>query len=104
MISESRLSDDQEVKITRFVRMSRSQVSAIQDVDKSRKQYVRTLRCQHCKTSGSHILGFKEFGIKDLRSLLRRLPAQTLPNAIPPTRKIHPFCKIAVTVEPVMRF
>ena len=36
-----------------------------------------------------------------LTSLLRRLQAQTLPDAIPPIGKIHPFSKIAVTFEPL---
>ena len=35
--------------------------------------------------------------------LLLRLQAQTLPDATPPTGKIHPFCKIAVIFEPVMQ-
>ena len=37
-------------------------------------------------------------------SLLRRLQAQTLPDAASPIGKVHPFNKIAVTLEPVMRF
>ena len=37
-------------------------------------------------------------------SLLRRLHAQTLPDAASPIGKVHPFSKIAVTLEPVMRF
>ena len=37
-------------------------------------------------------------------SFLCRLYAQTLPAANPPKHKIHPFSKIAVTLEPVMRF
>ena len=37
-------------------------------------------------------------------SLLRRLKAQTLADEAPPIGKIHPFSKIAVTFEPVMRF
>ena len=37
-------------------------------------------------------------------SLLRRLQEQTLPDEVPPMGKIHPFSKIAVTLEPVMRF
>ena len=37
-------------------------------------------------------------------SLLRRLQAQTLPDAAPPVGKIHPFSKIAVTFEPLQRF
>ena len=36
--------------------------------------------------------------------LLRWLQAQTLTDATPPKGKIHPFSKIAVTLEPVMRF
>ena len=37
-------------------------------------------------------------------SLLRRLQEQTLPDDAQPMGKIHPFSKIAVTFEPVMRF
>ena len=37
-------------------------------------------------------------------SLLRRLQEQTLPDEAPPMGKIHPFSKIAVTLEPFMRF
>ena len=37
-------------------------------------------------------------------SLLRRLQAQTLPNANPPIGKIHHFSKFAVTFEPLMQF
>ena len=37
-------------------------------------------------------------------SLLRRLQAQTLPNATPPLCKIPPMTKIAVTFEPIKRF
>ena len=37
-------------------------------------------------------------------SLMRRLQLQTLPDATPPMGKIHPFSKIAVTFEPLMRF
>ena len=37
-------------------------------------------------------------------SLLRRLQAQTLPDATPPIGKIHPFSKMAVTFEPLMGF
>ena len=36
--------------------------------------------------------------------LLRRLQTQTLPDEALPMGKIHPFSKIAVTLEPVMRF
>ena len=36
----------------------------------------------------------------ELTSLLRRLQAQTLPNATQPIGKINPFSKIAVTLEP----
>ena len=35
--------------------------------------------------------------------LLRRLQAQTLPNATPPIGNIYPFTKMAVTFEPVMQ-
>ena len=37
-------------------------------------------------------------------SLLRRLQAQTLPDATPPLGKIPPFTKIAVTFEPMKQF
>jgi len=37
-------------------------------------------------------------------SLLRRLQAQTLPDATPPIGKIYPFIKMAVTFEPAMQF
>ena len=37
-------------------------------------------------------------------SLLSRLQAQTLPDASPPIGKIHPFSKITISFEPVMRF
>ena len=37
-------------------------------------------------------------------SLLRRPQTQTLPDEAPPMGKIHPFSRIAVTFEPVMRF
>ena len=46
--------------------------------------------------------------LKDCRyiktSLLRRLQAQTLPNATPPLRKIPPFTKIAVNFYPMKQF
>ena len=35
-------------------------------------------------------------------SLLCRLHAKTLPNATPPIGKIHSFCKMAITIEPLM--
>ena len=37
-------------------------------------------------------------------SLLRRLQAQTLPDAASPIGKVHPFSKIDVFLEPVMQF
>ena len=37
-------------------------------------------------------------------SLLRRLQAQTLPNANPPIGKMYPFTKMTVTFEPGIRF
>ena len=40
----------------------------------------------------------------EMTSLLHRLQAQTLPDEALPIGKIHPFSKIAVTFEPVMRF
>ena len=36
-------------------------------------------------------------------SLLRRLQAQTLPDAAPPISKTQPFSKMAVTFEPIMQ-
>ena len=41
-------------------------------------------------------------GAERRTSLLRRLQEQTLPDEAPPMGKIHPFCKIAATFEPVM--
>ena len=38
------------------------------------------------------------------KSLLRRLQAQTLPDATQPIGKINPFSKMAVTFEPLMGF
>ena len=37
-------------------------------------------------------------------SLLRRLQAQTLPDANPPIGEIHPFSNIAVVFEPMIQF
>ena len=37
-------------------------------------------------------------------SLLRKLQAQTLPNATPPIGQIQPLSKMAVTFEPLKRF
>ena len=37
-------------------------------------------------------------------SLLRKLQAQTLPDATPPVGEIHPFSKLAVTCEPLKGF
>ena len=37
-------------------------------------------------------------------SPLRRLHAQTLPDATPPLGKIEPFTKITVTFEPMKQF
>ena len=37
-------------------------------------------------------------------SLLRRLQAQTLPDATQPIGKIYPFTKMTITFEPLMRF
>ena len=37
-------------------------------------------------------------------SLLHRLQAQTLPDAIPPIGQIHPFSKMVVTFEPLKGF
>jgi hypothetical protein len=36
--------------------------------------------------------------------MLHMLQEQTLPDATPPISKIHPFSKMAVTFEPVMKF
>ena len=52
----------------------------------------------------NHNLNNKEECTHTKTSLLRRLQAQTLPDAAPPTGKIHPFSKIAVTLEPRQRF
>ena len=46
---------------------------------------------------------FKAFQSAKKTSLLRRLQAQTLPDATPPAGKIHPFSKIAVTFEPIQQ-
>ena len=43
-------------------------------------------------------------GLVKITSLLRRLQAQTLPDAAPPIGKIHPFSKMAATCEAMMRF
>ena len=43
-------------------------------------------------------------GLLKITSLLRRLQAQTLPDAAPPIGKIHPFSKMAASCEPMMRF
>ena len=45
---------------------------------------------------------FPFFSIKT--SLLGRLQAQTFPDATPQIGKINPISKIAVTLEPVVRF
>ena len=37
-------------------------------------------------------------------SLLRKMQAQTLPDATTPIGQIYPFTKMTATVEPVMRF
>ena len=50
------------------------------------------------------ILDLEDFGGSNKTSLLRRLQAQTLPDATPPIDKIHPFSKMAVTFEPIMEF
>ena len=42
--------------------------------------------------------------IEEETSLLRRLQAQTLPDATPPIGKIYPFSKMTVTFEPLMGF
>ena len=46
----------------------------------------------------------RSFHRSERTSLLHRLKTQTLPNGIPPIGKLHPFSKIAVTVEPMMQF
>ena len=49
--------------------------------------------------------GFQKYIIPgDKTSMLRRLQAQTLPDATPPIGKIHPFSKIAVAFKPLMEF
>ena len=61
-------------------------------------------------TYGKHGLVSAKLNDTDLRlvgqetSLLHRLQAQTLPDVTPQIVKIHPFIKIAVTFQPVMRF
>ena len=37
-------------------------------------------------------------------SLLRRMQAQTLPDATPPIGKLHPVSKMAITFEPLLGF
>ena len=37
-------------------------------------------------------------------SLNKPAAGQALPDATPPVGKIHPFSKVAVTVEPIQRF
>jgi hypothetical protein len=37
-------------------------------------------------------------------SLLHRLQVQTLPDAASPIGKVHPFSRIAITLEHVMQF
>ena len=44
------------------------------------------------------------FTHKHTTSLLRRLHAPTLPDATYPIGKIIPFCKVAVTFEPLMGY
>ena len=44
------------------------------------------------------------FHTADCTSLLRKLKAQTLPDATPPIDQICPFSKIAVTFEPLNGF
>jgi hypothetical protein len=52
-----------------------------------------------------HII-FRHFqGYDDNKtSLLHSLQAQTLLDATPPVGQIHPFCKMAETVEPLVGF
>ena len=60
---------------------------------------------QRLSDYGIHIQAQDEFeGLPKETSLLRRLQAQTLPDAASPIGKVHPFSKIAVTFEPVMQF
>ena len=55
------------------------------------------LRVRDC-----NLISYK--GLHNLTSLLRRLKAQTLPDATPPIGKMYPFTKMAVTFEPLMQF
>ena len=55
--------------------------------------------CSACRPSATNVAQTSQE-----TSLLRKLKTQTLPNEAPPMGKIHPFSKIAVTFEPVMRF
>ena len=57
------------------------------------------LDCLICKCMLSYCLT-----VSAISSLLRRMQAQTLPDAASPIGKVHTFSKIAVTLEPVMRF
>ena len=50
------------------------------------------------------LLSGRQFKHLKKTSLLRRLQAQTLPDATPPIGKIYPFTKMAVTFEPLMQF
>ena len=61
------------------------------------------------RTEGNRRGGFLEtraWSRMFLRISNNNLPAlaQTLPDEAPPMDKTHPFSKIAVTFEPVMRF
>ena len=46
----------------------------------------------------------KQYNMQKKISLLRRLQAQTLPDATPPVGKINAFSKMAITFEPLMVF
>ena len=47
-------------------------------------------------------VGKREAEKANVTSLLRRLQAQTLPDATPPVGKINPFSKMALPFEPLM--
>ena len=73
-----------------------------------------SLRCliiksTQCLITNMCTMTIKQVILNSYFSFLLKQPcfagcAQTLPNATPPTDKIHPLSKIAVTFEPVIRF
>ena len=79
-------------------------------MNKEAKEIIRLINSvENC----DKIMSKLNLDIKDLdehvadiykRSLLRRLQAQTLPDATPLIGSIYQFCKIAVTFEPKQQF